>query len=177
MNILSASSPQSLFSSDLFIGHGYMSEIKSLLKVLEPIITEPLIQGDLKFESPSAYLYFMKCSNTNKVYQPLQLLVIGIALARPRCGLIWQLVFSFGLAILRQKIEDRNIDACLHDARRCRFMEIFYGFSHPIYEDIDNRDLFNRASYPVEIANICKQNLTFTITNKKAKYQGWYIFI
>ena len=38
-----------------------------------------------------------------------------------------------------------------------------------IYEDIDNRDLFNRASYPVEIANICKQNLTFTITNKKAK--------
>ena len=55
-------------------------------------------------------------------------------------------------------------------------MEIFYGFSHPIYEDIDNRDLFNRASYPVEIANICKQNLTFTITNKKAKYQGWHIF-
>ena len=71
-----------------------MSEIKSLLKVLEPIITEPLIQEDLKIESPSVYLYFMKCSNTNKVYQPLQLLVIGIALARPRCGLIWQLVFS-----------------------------------------------------------------------------------
>ena len=35
-----------------------MSEIKSLLKVLEPIITEPLIQEDLKFESPSVYLFY-----------------------------------------------------------------------------------------------------------------------
>ena len=41
---------------------------------------EPLIREVLKFESPSAYSYFMKCFDTHKVYQTLEVCVIGTAL-------------------------------------------------------------------------------------------------
>ena len=67
-------------SSLLTTGHHYTNEIKTLFKVLEPIIIESLIREVLKFESPSAYSYFMKSSDTHKAYQALEVFVIGTAL-------------------------------------------------------------------------------------------------
>ena len=166
-----------------------MNEMKTLFKVLEPIILEPLIREVLKFESPAAYAYFMKYSDTHKTYQALEVFVIGTALEMiqlylnnsthgtvegffeffpsPTYQLIFQLVFNYGLAIIVQKIGDRNNDYKIHSAGRYCFMEMFYGFNHPVYQDIDYRDLSNKACYPKEILYIRNKNLTFTITNTK----------
>ena len=57
-----------------------MNEKETLFKVLELIILEPLFQKVLKFESSAAYAYFMKCPDTHKAYQALQVFVIGTAL-------------------------------------------------------------------------------------------------
>ena len=54
-----------------------MNEIKMLFKILGAIIMEPLIREVLKFESPFAYSYFMKCSNTHKDYQASEVFVIA----------------------------------------------------------------------------------------------------
>ena len=51
-------------------------------------------------------------------------------------------------------------------------MEMFYEYNHPVYQDIDYRDLLNKACYPKEISDIRNKNLTFTITNAKVKNQG-----
>ena len=56
-----------------------MNEKKTLFKVLELIILEPVIREVLKFESLAAYAYFMKCSDTHKAYQALKVFVIGTA--------------------------------------------------------------------------------------------------
>ena len=62
------------------IYHHYMNEKKTLFKVIKLIILEPLIREVLKFESPAAYAYFMKCSDTHKAYQALEVFLIGTAL-------------------------------------------------------------------------------------------------
>ena len=54
--------------------------MKKLFKVLEPIFLKPLIREVLKFESPAAYAYFMKCSDTHKAYQASEVFVIGTTL-------------------------------------------------------------------------------------------------
>ena len=51
-------------------------------------------------------------------------------------------------------------------------MEMFYEYNHSVYQDIDYRDLLNKACYPKEISDIRNKNLTFTITNAKVKNQG-----
>ena len=56
-----------------------MNEKKTLFKVLVLIILEALIREVLKFESSAAYAYFMKCSDTHKAYQALEVFVIGTA--------------------------------------------------------------------------------------------------
>ena len=53
-------------------------------------------------------------------------------------------------------------------------MEMLYAFNHPVYQEIDYRGLLNKACYPKEISDIRNNNLTFTVTNTKAKNQDQY---
>ena len=39
-------------------------------------------------------------------------------------------------------------------------MEMFYGFNHPVYQEIDYRGLLNKVCYPKEISDIRNNNLT-----------------
>ena len=78
--------------------------------------------------------------------------------------LIFQLVFNYGLAIIVQIIGDRNNDYKIHSAVRYRFVEMFYGFNHPVYQDFDYRDLLNKACYPKEISYIRNKNQGWIFT-------------
>ena len=52
-------------------------------------------------------------------------------------------------------------------------MELFYGFNHPIYQEIEFRDLKQKCIMPEEIRIQRKQNLTYTISEGKGgKHQG-----
>ena len=52
-----------------------------------------------------------------------------------------QLVFTYALAIMINKLGDRNNNEIIQSASRYKFMELFYGFNHPIYQEIEYRDL------------------------------------
>ena len=106
----------------------------------------------LHFESPNA----LKCANTHKMYQSLEVIVDGTILKIIRfyvsssedapsveVFLAWnpnstyhvvqQLILNYGLAIMLMKAGDRRNYDNLHRAGRYNFMELFYGFNHPIY--------------------------------------------
>jgi len=57
-----------------------MNQMKTFFKVAEHIILEPLAREVLNFESPAAYQYFMKASDTHKTYQALEIFVKGTLL-------------------------------------------------------------------------------------------------
>ena len=111
------------------IGHLNMNQNKTLMKVLENIIIEPLAKDVLHFESPKAFEYFMKCTDTHKTEQALHIFIMGTAMemmqlylcnSKPPYNvdnfmhfspsntycLIWNLVFNYALAIVIQKIGD-----------------------------------------------------------------------
>ena len=55
--------------------------------------------------------------------------------------MVRQLVFTYALAIMINKLGDRNNNEKIQSAGRYKFMELFYGFNHPIYREIEFRDL------------------------------------
>ena len=61
------------------LGHLHMNQIKTLLKVIDNIIPDPLGKDVLCFESPSAYKYCVECKDTHKAYQSLLVLLEGTA--------------------------------------------------------------------------------------------------
>ena len=60
--------------------------------------------------------------------------------------MMFQLVFKFALGIYIQRIGDRNNDAVVSDAGRFAFMDMFYGFRPPIYQEIEYSDLENKVA-------------------------------
>ena len=76
--------------------------------------------------------------------------------------MMFQLVLKFGLGIYVQRIGDRH-----NDAARFAFRDLFYGFNHPLYQEIEYRDLKNKAIYPEEV----KQGLLVFC------FVSWYLFI
>ena len=51
-------------------------------------------------------------------------------------------------------------------------MEMFYGFKHPYYQEIEYRELLGRSRYPKAIDEFRRKNLTYKITNTGEKNQG-----
>ena len=43
-------------------------------------------------------------------------------------------------------------------------MPLFYRFRHPIYQEIEYKDLSNRSSYPDEVLELLNNNMSFTTT-------------
>ena len=171
-----------------------MNQQKTLVNVARKIISEPFAKDVLHFESPNAIKYFFKCSDTHKTSQALHILLFAVGLEMVReyalyhtdksvAGFLeWepsntfhvlkQLIFSYTLAVFVTKIGDRNNDVKVHEAGRYKFMELFYGFPHPIYQEIEFRDLKQKCSMPNEILEQRNRNLTYTITDTPCKHQG-----
>ena len=137
----------------------------------------------------------MDCGDLHKAFQALEILLTGTTMEMIQIYLhnakeapsvegflqfqpsntyqmIKHLVLNYALAIVLQKIGDRHNNYAVHCAGRYRFMEFFYGFNHPWYQRIEYQDLKNKASYPKEVSDIRKLNLSYGISEAKAKKQG-----
>ena len=57
--------------------HLHMNQLKTLFKVLDYILLEPLSKEALHLTSPKAYQYFVEPKDTHKLYQALQILLHG----------------------------------------------------------------------------------------------------
>ena len=157
------------------LGHLHMNELKTYFRVVDDIFLHPLGNQVLNFTSSVVYKYFVDAKDTHKAFQALQVLLHGTAskfcrlyiLAKGKknisvnsflkwassnenetFNLLFQLIFTFAFAIYAQKIGIRCNDALLTESARLKFMPMFYGFNHPTCQEIEYRDLENRALYP-----------------------------
>ena len=73
-----------------------------------------------------------------------------------------QIIFNYVLAVYIQKIGVQNNDITAIQAARYKFMPLFYGFKHPIYQEIEYRDLKDQICYPEAIKEVLEQNMSFT---------------
>ena len=51
-------------------------------------------------------------------------------------------------------------------------MDIFFGFNHPVYQEIEHRDLRQKTIMPAEVLKRYNKSLTFTISEKEGKHQA-----
>lgn len=180
-----------------------MNQLKSLFKVLDHIFLEPLGKEVLNFKSTAAYNYFVCCKDNHKSWQSFEILLHGTVLELIRIyekenhskitaigflkwqstvesatlKLVLQLIFTYALGIYVQRIGDRNNDIVTSDAGRYAFTDFFYAFHHPIYREIEYRDLRNKTIYPIEVRKQRYENLTFSTSSQEHKNQGGYFLL
>ena len=87
-------------------------------------------------------------------------------------SLISDIFLNFGLAIYVQRIGDQNNDFTVSNAGRYKFFDLVYAFNHPIYREVEYRELRNKVIYPEEIKNVLNENITFSATDITGKCQG-----
>jgi len=59
------------------LGHLHMNQLKTIFKILNDIVLEPLGKDVLNFVSPKAYSYFIDAKDTHKSWQALQTFLFG----------------------------------------------------------------------------------------------------
>ena len=79
---------------------------------------------------------------------------------------------KINLAIIITKTGYRHNDVKVHEAGRYKFMDLFFGFNHPIYQEIEYRELSQKIVRPAENLEQRNKNLTYTISEKEGKHQG-----
>ena len=72
-------------------------------------------------------------------------------------------------AIYFFKIGVRNNN--LNNAAHLKF-DLFYAFNHPIYREVEYRDLKNCVLYPEEVRAVCDKNMLYSEYSNKGKSQG-----
>ena len=83
-----------------------------------------------------------------------------------------QLTLNYAFAISLQKQDVRCNDVKAVEACHYKFLLMFYGFCHPIYQEVEYRDLRNRALYPTDLKSTMDENLTFSKSNLNHSHQG-----
>ena len=165
------------------------------------ILLEPLGKDVLGFSSDKAYSYFVNAKDTHKTFETLCVLLEGTSMEMVRLyvqenincdyllsaneflnwcsrnsnetfSLVYQLLLNFTLAIFIQKVGVRANNWKMIDAGRMKFLPFFYGFKHPIYQEVEYRDLFNRASYPEAIATFLEKHSCFNASKLELNHQG-----
>ena len=58
------------------------------------------------------------------------------------------------------------------DAGRMKFLPFFYAFRHPIYQEVEYRDLANRAMYPDCIHDLVKLRSCYKTSELEMNHQG-----
>ena len=87
-------------------------------------------------------------------------------------NLVYQLIFNFVLAVHVQKIGVRCNDSSMIAAGRYKFMPLFFAFNHPIYQEIEYRDLRNQVLYPKEVKHLLDNSMSFTESQLDQNHQG-----
>ena len=177
------------------LGHLNVNQLKTFFKIVDKIFLEALGKEVLNFESPKAYDYFINCKDNHKTWQTFEILLHGttkelIQLYFDRTAsnpsvlgfLDWitntenatlkavsQLILGYGLSIYILRISDRNNDICTSDTGRYKFFDLFYAFKHPIYREVEYRDLCNKVIHPNEVYNLLSENITFSSSNNPGK--------
>ena len=159
------------------LGHLYMNQIKSFFSVCKSIFLKELAQDVLHFQMPNTLNNFFRCSDTHKSYQALEVLLDGTMYEMPhsyvkQCDsepsverfllfnpnnvyhMIRQLVLNYALAIFISKKGDRNNNVQVQNAACYKFSKLFYGFDHPIYQEIEYCDLLQKVIMPKEIKEL-----------------------
>ena len=85
---------------------------------------------------------------------------------------VHQLGFTYALAIMINKLGDCNNNESIQSAGQHKFMELFYGFNHPIYQEIEYCDLRQKVVTPSIVRKQRTENLTYTISKNPNKHQG-----
>ena len=69
------------------------------------------------------------------------------------------------------KVGVRNNDSKLINAACLKFDALFYVFNHPIYREVEYRDVRNRCLYPEEVRAVRDKNMSFNEGKNKGKSQ------
>lgn len=181
------------------LGHLHMNMMKTLFKILDAVILDPLGREVLNFESPKAKKFFVDAKDTHKSWQTVQILLFGTTMElckeyminespddvnalgflewvsgteNANVKLIGEFMLNYTLSIYFQKIGIRNNDVKLVDAARFKFDDLFYAFHHPIYREVEYRDLKNRIQYKEPVQNLREKNMSFSETELSKKSQG-----
>lgn len=153
----------------------------------------------LNFTSMKAYACFVSGTQTHKAWQSVEIFLHGTmlelidlyckesgistpnalgfiqwqkAIAKPNMKLIVHLVLKYALGIYVERVGDRNNDHQLSNAGRFAFMDMFYGFPHPQYQELEYRDLQNKAIYPDQVKVQREKNLSYSSYKEPGRCQG-----
>ena len=168
-------------------GHINMNWLKTYFKVLEKIILEPLGKEILKYDTQKSFDYFIQCKDNHKAWQAFDIFLNGTimeliriycaetddtptpygflewqsTLENPILSLISELTLNIGLGIYVNRVGERNNDYRCSQAGRMKCIDMFYGFNHPIYREVEYSDLRNKVLYPEVVKELRKQNISF----------------
>ena len=76
------------------------------------------------------------------------------------------------LAIYVFKVGVRYNDINLINSAQLKFDDLLYAFKHPIYREVEYRDLKNRVLYDKEVKELRDKNMSFSTTTLMGKSQG-----
>ena len=105
-------------------------------------------------------MYFVEAKDTHKAFQSIEILL------HETFKLVFELIFNFCLAVYIQKLGVRSNDAKMIATARYKFMPLLFAFNHPIYQEIEYRDLKKQVLYPPEIKRFLDENMS--------KNLSWY---
>ena len=71
------------------LGHLHMNMMKTIFKILDTVILEPLGKEVLNFESPKAYSFFINAKDNHKSWQTIQILLFGTVMDDKRFILLF----------------------------------------------------------------------------------------
>ena len=181
------------------LGHLNMNPVKTFSRICDEIFLNVLGDDVLNFSSNTAYQYFRDAKDNHKAWQSFEVLLhgmvmemmhvyikhVGIEDANAKGFLQWQsntdsatfkllsqVILNVGIAIYVQRVGDRNNDFKVSHAGRMKFLGAFYGFNHPIYREVEYRELRNLALFPPDVLNLRKQNLSFSKSDLPLNNQG-----
>ena len=151
---------------------------------------ELLAKNVFKFDTAKSYKYFLDCKDNHKAWQAFETLLHGtvmelihvycsettlVSLPTPLGFLQWQssitkptlklvscIMLNLCLGVYIQRIGDRNNDKKCSDAGRMKCMDMFFGFNHPLYREIEYNELRNKVLFPRDVEMVRDCNITFS---------------
>ena len=168
-----------------------MNQRKTLFRILDNVILEPLGKEVFNFQSKKTYDFFVNVKDTHKSWQIVRVLLFGTTLelcilylqeaesneSNAVCfleipTLLCQLILNYTLAIYLFKIGVRCNNVKMVNVARFKFEDLFYAFKRPIYREVEYRDLRNRVLYYKKVRNFRDMNMTSREGSIKGKSQG-----
>ena len=139
--------------------HLNMNLLKTFFKITEKIILEPLGKEILKHNTQKSVDYFINFKDNRKAWQGFDIFLNGTIteLIRMYCAkkintptligffnwqstvenpvlkLVCELTRNIGLGTYIHRVGERNNDYCCSEAGHLKWIDMVFGFNHPIY--------------------------------------------